>query len=159
MAETWIMVADYRKNSTVLGTNVSAAFGGWRPLVVSFVNANMQWKQGIPIEVATFAYAQVMDRLTRMGGLPILRMGKAKAGPVVSDNGNFIVDCVFPESDMLAPAELNTKIKMITGVVEVGLFCNMAKAAYFGNEDGSVTVRSTTGTETISSVPDVPVVV
>lgn len=26
------------------------------------------------------------------------------------------------------------KIKMLTGVVEVGLFCHMAKAAYFGNE-------------------------
>ena len=26
------------------------------------------------------------------------------------------------------------QIKMLTGVVEVGLFCHMAKAAYFGNK-------------------------
>jgi len=32
------------------------------------------------------------------------------------------------------PYEIMTRIKMLTGVVEVGLFCNMAKAAYFGNE-------------------------
>lgn len=30
---------------------------------------------------------------------------------------------------------------MLTGVVEVGLFCHMAKAAYFGNADGSVTIK------------------
>ena len=30
---------------------------------------------------------------------------------------------------------------MLTGVVEVGLFCHMAKAAYFGNQDGSVTAK------------------
>ena len=37
--------------------------------------------------------------------------------------------------------QLLTRIKLITGVVEVGLFCNMAKAAYFGNQDGSVTSK------------------
>jgi hypothetical protein len=41
---------------------------------------------------------------------------------------------------MREPEELLHKIKMLTGVVEVGLFCGMARAAYFGNEDGSVTV-------------------
>lgn len=40
-----------------------------------------------------------------------------------------------------------TKIKLMTGVVEVGLFCGMAKAAYFGNEDGSVSVRWEGGKE------------
>ena len=30
---------------------------------------------------------------------------------------------------------------MLTGIVEVGLFCHMAKAAYFGNQDGSVTIK------------------
>ena len=30
---------------------------------------------------------------------------------------------------------------MLTGIVEVGLFCHMAKAAYFGNQDGSVTMK------------------
>jgi len=44
---------------------------------------------------------------------------------------------------------------MLTGVVEVGLFCHMAKAAYFGNEDGSVTVRQNDGVvQQISSAND-----
>jgi ribose 5-phosphate isomerase A len=98
----------------------------------------------------------VIDRLKKMGGTPVLRMGKAKAGPVVSDNGNFIIDANFPVEQMKQPAELNTQIKLITGVVEVGLFCNMAEAAYFGNEDGSVTVRAKSGESRIDSVPDVP---
>lgn len=42
---------------------------------------------------------------------------------------------------MKKPAELSDKIKLMTGVVEVGLFCNMAKAAYFGNQDGTITSK------------------
>jgi len=60
---------------------------------------------------------------------------------VVSDNGNFVIDAPFPLEMMRQPYEILTKIKMLTGVVEVGLFCHMAKAAYFGNQDGSVTVK------------------
>ncbi|WRT65133.1 ribose-5-phosphate isomerase [Kwoniella shivajii] len=144
-AETWIIVADYRKNSHILGTT---------------------WKQGIPIEVASFAYAKVLTNLSHMGspsqlpdGKPglTLRMGKMKAGPVVSDNGNFIIDAPFPEDMMKDPVDLLHRIKMLTGVVEVGLFCGMAKAAYFGNEDGTVLARlSDGGVEKITEVPKTP---
>ena len=41
--------------------------------------------------------------------------------------------------------QLLARIKLITGVVEVGLFCGLAKAAYFGNEDGSVTGKFSDG--------------
>ncbi|KAI0083881.1 ribose-5-phosphate isomerase [Irpex rosettiformis] len=120
-ADTWVIVADYRKNSQVLGTN---------------------WKQGIPIEVVPFAYAQVLRGLATLGSpAPKLRMAKMKAGPIVSDNGNFIIDAPFPEEQMKDPLTLLTRIKLLTGVVEVGLFCNMAKAVYFGNEDGTVTAK------------------
>lgn len=111
----------------------------------------------MPIEVVPFAYIQVLAALEKMGGAPTLRMAKMKAGPVVSDNSNFIVDCVFPEADMKKPAEILRKVKLLTGVVEVGLFCGMAEAAYFGNSNGSVTLRAKGGkTEEISSVPDAP---
>jgi len=121
-AESFIIVADYRKKSTVLGTS---------------------WKQGVPIEVAPFAYAKLLQNLHRLGSpTATLRMAKAKAGPVVSDNGNFIIDAPFDEQYMKHPFELLSRIKMLTGVVEVGLFCGMAKAAYFGEEDGSVTART-----------------
>ncbi|KAI0828507.1 ribose 5-phosphate isomerase [Trametes gibbosa] len=120
-ADTFVLVADYRKNSTVLGT---------------------AWKQGIPIEVVPFAYTKILQNLHLIGSPEaVLRMAKAKAGPVVSDNGNFIIDAPFPEEMMKEPYTLLTRIKMLTGVVEVGLFCHMAKAAYFGNADGSVTIK------------------
>jgi ribose 5-phosphate isomerase len=43
--------------------------------------------------------------------------------------------------------QLLIDIKLLTGVVEVGLFCDMAKAAYFGNADGSVTAKFVGGEE------------
>ncbi|TFK37121.1 ribose-5-phosphate isomerase [Crucibulum laeve] len=121
-ANTFILVADYRKNVQYLGTN--------------FV-------QGVPIEVVPFAYAKVLQNLHHILGSPnaVLRMAVKKAGPVVTDNGNFIIDAPFPREKMLDPYIIMAQIKMLTGVVEVGLFCRMAKAAYFGNEDGTVTVR------------------
>ncbi|KAJ3479672.1 hypothetical protein NLI96_g8892 [Meripilus lineatus] len=120
-ADTWIIVADYRKNSQVLGTT---------------------YTQGVPVEVAPFAYAKVLQNLHHIGSPNAkLRLAKMKAGPVVSDNGNFVIDAPFDAEKMKDPYPLLAQIKMLTGVVEVGLFCHMAKAAYFGNQDGSVTVK------------------
>ena len=64
--------------------------------------------------------------------------GKAKAGPIITDNGNFIIDADFDE--IADPAGLAAEIKKLVGVVEVGLFIGMADAAYFGN-DGNARVR------------------
>ena len=66
-----------------------------------------------------------------------MRQAIAKAGPVVTDNGNFILDTDF--EGISDPAALNRDIIAIVGVVETGLFCNMAMRAYFGQADGSVT--------------------
>ncbi|EAU86951.1 ribose-5-phosphate isomerase [Coprinopsis cinerea okayama7 len=121
-AHTFILVADYRKNVQFLGTN---------------------YLSGVPIEVVPFAYNKVLHNLHHSLGSPkaALRMAIKKAGPVVSDNGNFIIDAPFTQEQLADPYTVLAQIKMLTGVVEVGLFCKMAKAAYFGNEDGSVTVR------------------
>jgi ribose 5-phosphate isomerase A len=61
-------------------------------------------------------------------------MAVQKAGPVVTDNGGFVIDAPFPAKNMSQPDDLLAKIKMLTGIFEVGLFCGMAKAAYFGRE-------------------------
>ncbi|KAJ7901611.1 ribose-5-phosphate isomerase [Mycena leptocephala] len=121
-ADTFILVADYRKNVQYLGTNFTP---------------------GVPIEVVPFAYAKVLQNLHHILGSPkaSLRMAVKKAGPVVTDNGNFIIDAPFDLEQMKTPYTIMAQIKMLTGVVEVGVFCNMAKAAYFGNEDGSVTIK------------------
>ncbi|TIC34074.1 ribose-5-phosphate isomerase [Wallemia mellicola] len=125
-AKIFVIVADERKNSKLLGTS---------------------WTQGVPIEVAPFAYAKVLKNVAKLGSTkPALRMGIKKAGPVVTDNGNFLIDAPFGESYYRDPKELLMRIKMLTGVVEVGLFCGMAKAAYFGYSNGSVLIRSADGT-------------
>lgn len=113
-----VIVADNRKDSKVLGE---------------------QWKKGIPVEVIPIAYVPLMKKFEAMGGRPVLRMAKAKAGPVVSDNGNFILDVDF--GLIQDPGALELKIKMLPGVVETGLFIKMAVKAYFGQEDGSLTSR------------------
>jgi len=126
-ATTFVVVADYRKNVECLGTNFTS---------------------GVPIEVAPFAYAKVLQNLHQIVGSPTatLRMAIRKAGPIVTDNGNFIIDAPFDHEVMKEPFKLLKQIKMLTGVVEVGLFCHMVKAAYFGNEDGSVTIKRDNGT-------------
>ena len=111
----FIIVADYRKNSEHLGTNVSL-----RQRVASSDNVQLtvrrvQWKGGVPVEVAPFAYAKVLQNLVLLGSLkPTLRMGKAKAGPVVSDNGNFIIDAPFPTEDLKDPLRVSVFAPSIT---------------------------------------------
>ncbi|OQR81584.1 ribose-5-phosphate isomerase, partial [Thraustotheca clavata] len=114
-AKKFVIVADYRKESSFLGEN---------------------WTQGVPIEVVPLAYTPIMLKLRELNGTPVLRMAKAKAGPVITDNGNFILDTNFGVIE--DPACLCQTIKLLPGVVEVGLFCNMASKAFFGQADGSV---------------------
>uniref|UniRef100_A0A452IVE8 Ribose-5-phosphate isomerase n=1 Tax=Gopherus agassizii TaxID=38772 RepID=A0A452IVE8_9SAUR len=92
-AKCFVVVADYRKNSKNLGD---------------------QWKKGIPIEVIPMAYVPVIRAVTRkFGGVAELRMAVRKAGPVVTDNGNFILDWKFDKVHKWN--EVNTAIKMIPG--------------------------------------------
>ena len=74
----------------------------------------------------------------QFGGDPQLRMAKAKAGPLVTDNGNFIIDWLDFDKNANMD-QLHQGLVNIPGVVETGIFTSgMAQAAYFGNEDGSV---------------------
>jgi ribose 5-phosphate isomerase A len=114
-AKLFVLVADSRKQQRVLGST---------------------WKAGVPIEIVPCAYGPVRARLVALGGKPMLRMAVRKAGPVVTDNGGWIVDCDFGE--LSDPAAIDVKIRAIVGVVESGLFVGMAQVALFGKEDGSV---------------------
>lgn len=87
-------------------------------------------------QVAPFAYVPVTKKLAAIGGTATLRMGSGKAGPVVTDNGNFILDVDFGE--VTDPATTDAAIRAVPGVVETGLFVSMAERAYFGQADGSV---------------------
>ena len=84
----------------------------------------------VPVETLPFALPTVMSKAREMGGRPVLREGKGKVGPVVTDNGNFIVDVDFGLIN--TPKELNSRLKLIPGVVETGLFIEMANIIYVG---------------------------
>ena len=74
----------------------------------------------VPVEVLPFAITPVMLQLQKLGCEPVIREAVKKDGPVVTDNGNFIVDCTFGRIDN--PGNLEAAIAAIPGVVESGLF-------------------------------------
>ena len=76
----------------------------------------------VPIEVLRFALSPVLAHLKMMGGMPVVREGLKKDGPVITDNGNFEIDCTFKEINN--PEELEAAIAGIPGVIESGLFTN-----------------------------------
>lgn len=89
----------------------------------------------VPIEALPFATPLVMRKIKEIGGKPILREGNKKVGPVVTDNGNFIIDAYF--GLISSPEELEQKIKCIPGVFETGLFIKMADTIYVGKDSGT----------------------
>ena len=118
----FVICADYRKNSLKLGEN---------------------WHQGIPLEVVPLAYQSVISKVTEMGANTVtLRMAKYKAGPVITDNGNFCVDANFGIIEPNDVQSLERKLNDIPGIICTGLFVRMACKAFFGNQDGTVSTRT-----------------
>jgi ribose 5-phosphate isomerase A len=73
----------------------------------------------VPIEVFPQALLHVEEQLRRIGVNNLaLRPAKGKDGPVITENGNLILDAHFDEMDK----KMEQKIKAITGVIESGLF-------------------------------------
>ncbi|POS77434.1 pentose phosphate metabolism-3 [Diaporthe helianthi] len=140
------MYPDFRKMSARLGTS---------------------WKKGIPIEVVYQATGHVLSELKKLGAVnPVLRSGlPGKAGSIVTDNGNSLIDAPFPplalakdlkgqdgENGVWTVDGLADRLIKIVGVVEVGLFAGAngfqvetsaqkPVAAYFGMADGTVQSR------------------
>jgi ribose 5-phosphate isomerase A len=94
----------------------------------------------IPIEVLPFALGVVQRKIGNMGIEPVIREAEKKIGPVVTDNGNFIIDLKFPKP-IDNPAKIATDLKMIPGVVETGLFIGMTDEVHVGKEDGVYTLK------------------
>ncbi|MCJ1391579.1 ribose-5-phosphate isomerase rki1 [Xylographa bjoerkii] len=141
----------------------------------------------VPIEVEPLAASVVLSALRALGSTgPKVRTGPmSKAGPLKTDQSNFIIDAPF--QTLLLPQDkestdsghskgweveaLAKEIKLIEGVLSVGIFCGengqeaekagkkmggqKPIAAYFGMEDGGVVVRSA-GSKTVST-DEIPV--
>ena len=89
---------------------------------------------GVPVETIPFATKTAMAQLRGLGCRPFIREAVKKDGPVITDNGNFIIDCQFEE--IPDPVALEAAIAMIPGVVESGLFTRFAgnTTVIVGNE-------------------------
>jgi ribose 5-phosphate isomerase A len=103
----------------------------------SKVVATLGDRSPVPVEVVRFGQVATAGRLAALGGKPVLRLGRDGA-PFVTDGGNVIYDCAgfAPIRD---PFTLQRELKSIAGVVETGLFLNVAQQALIAAPDGSVT--------------------
>lgn len=95
----------------------------------------------VPVEVLPMALTPVTDALQAAGATPELRSSDAKDGPVVTDQGLWIVDAHFPEG-ISDPGELNRTLCSRPGVLDHGLFLDMATKVLIGQPDGSVDQRT-----------------
>lgn len=94
----------------------------------------------VPVEVVPFGWSGTWAALEELGASPTMRRTSAEPGapPFVSDGGHYILDCRF--ADISDPSGLASRIKALTGVVEHGLFIDMAGEAVVGRDDGTVTI-------------------
>jgi len=85
----------------------------------------------VPVEVLPFSWAMASRRLRELGCIPKLRLAAGKS--LLTDNGNYILDCTF--RGIADPAELEKSIKLLPGVVENGLFIHLADTIVIGYDD------------------------
>lgn len=92
----------------------------------------------LPVEVVAFARTTVERALVRLGAAPVLRQREGK--PYVTDNGNWILDCRF-ENGIADPRALELALARVPGLVESGLFVDLAHVLVVGRRDGTCEVR------------------
>lgn len=88
----------------------------------------------IPLEIHPIAARPILIRLEEMGAEASLRMGGGKVGPVVTDNGNLIIDAHF--GPLMEAEELEKRLRGVPGILETGLFLGYANIAYIGTKTG-----------------------
>jgi ribose 5-phosphate isomerase A len=117
LAELFIVVVDQSKIVTALGSTFP-----------------------VPVEVLPMAIAPVTRALEQLGGKPELRMGVKKDGPVITDQGNMVLDVTF--ASIPNPAELEKTLNNIPGVLENGIFVGVTDIVLIGEiQDGQPIVR------------------
>jgi len=90
----------------------------------------------LPVETVVFGWEKVFQKLKALGCVPKLRMENDH--PYITDNSNYIIDCAFGE--IINPAALHEKLNAMVGVVENGLFINLAYKVIAGFENGKVKI-------------------
>jgi len=93
----------------------------------------------LPVEVLPNAWKQVQEVIAEMNGNSSLRMATKKAGPVVTDQGNLILDVLFNDG-IKNPKELEKSINNIPGVLENGLFVDLTDKVLVGKIENNTPV-------------------
>lgn len=91
----------------------------------------------VPVETAPFAVTPVRKRLEALGAAVEVR--RLAEGPFITENHNIILDCTFANG-ISDPADLDARLHQIVGVVETGIFLNLAQQAIIGGPDGITTL-------------------
>jgi ribose 5-phosphate isomerase A len=87
----------------------------------------------VPVEVVPFAVTPVRKRLEALGAVVTTRQHAGQT--FITENQNLILDCSFPDG-IVDPVTLDAHLHAIVGVMETGLFLQLAKQAIIGGADG-----------------------
>ena len=93
----------------------------------------------LPIEVLPNAWKKVQEVISEMNGSSTLRMATKKAGPVVTDQGNLILDVLFDDG-IKNPKDIEMSINNIPGVLENGLFVDLTDKVLVGKIENDLPV-------------------
>ena len=93
----------------------------------------------LPVEVLPSAWKQVQEVISEINGSSSLRMATKKAGPVVTDQGNLILDVLFNDG-IKNPKEIEMTINNIPGVLENGLFVDLTDKVLVGKIEKNIPV-------------------
>ncbi|PWD99700.1 ribose-5-phosphate isomerase RpiA [Marinilabilia rubra] len=89
----------------------------------------------LPVEVVPFALSLTKKKVEELGCKSEIRMSDENHR-YRTDNGNFILDCEF--GNISHPQELHQQLNMIPGVVDNGLFINLAPRVLVGYKNGNI---------------------
>lgn len=93
----------------------------------------------VPLEVIPEARRTVSDHVKEYNGISSLRMAQMKDGPVITDNGNFVLDVNFGSIE--DPKYLEKELNSIPGVVENGIFSGIVDEVIIGTNEGLRTLK------------------
>ena len=100
---------------------------------------NLAIKFPVPVEVVPEARVQAAKALEKLGASVIIREALRKAGPVITEHGNLVLDIRF--SSPIDSVALETELNEIPGVVENGFFTRNPPVVYITRADGSIDIR------------------
>ena len=100
---------------------------------------NLNLSFPLPVEVLPNAWKQVQEVISEMNGSYSLRMATKKAGPVVTDQGNLILDVLFSDG-IKNPKDIEMVINNIPGVLENGLFVDLTDEVLVGKIENNAPV-------------------